>query len=126
MSPANWRDLLFAAPSSTGSPRTDPDPPRFQIPEGYTPADSVKLATTQQWIRTGSLLRLNEYIVLFTSVEKWGSDKRTFQALRDCFSIVRDPGTIPRRTANRLQKDHFQGRSTVPPALSGFLSAAGQ
>ena len=22
--------------------RTDPDPSRFQIPEGYTPADSVK------------------------------------------------------------------------------------
>jgi hypothetical protein len=85
MSPTKWRDLLFAAPPSTGSPRTDPDPSRFQIPEGYTPADSVKLATTQQWIRHRLYFRLNEYIVLFTSVEKWGSDKRTSRAVRDYF-----------------------------------------
>jgi hypothetical protein len=49
------------------------------------------------------------------------TENGTLRALRDYFRIVRDPGTIPRRAANRLQKDHIRVQSTVHPALSGLL-----
>jgi hypothetical protein len=122
MSPAKWRDLLFAEPPSIGSPAPTPSHPASRSPQATHRQIPSSSPPRSNGFGTGSLLRLNEYIVLSTSVEKWGSDKRAFQALRDCFSIVRDPGTIPRGAADRLQQDHFRVQPTVPPSSSDFLS----